>query len=212
MIILTATKRFLKEPTCTKPRQKRDLHPDYKDPMKLAKFIITYSLNRLTSHTKYKLINRCGRQFTFEFNIELWGYPEFNDHHNSLYDKNGRFKEEFTRHNIFNVIYDDLKSRSININGSPEEFTLSTVVRNIFEKHVAGSPESNGKYLQYENLSILTLRDGVKKLIAEYGFNHVVLVIGPMIKYYNNKKERPSITIRFSYDYDILKSVWGKKK
>lgn len=213
MIILTATKRFLKEPTYTKPRPKRDLHPDYKDPMTLAKFVISNSLSRLSRNTKYKLIHKNGsRVFTFEFNFELWGYLEFNKCHNTIYDENGKFKEEFTSHNIFNILYDDLKSRTIIINGSPMECSLYTVIRNVFEKHVAGRPEIDGKYFQYLDLSIYTLRDGVYKVINEYGFNEVTLGVGPMIKYCNDRKERPSITIKFSYNYDILKSVWGKKE
>lgn len=211
MIILTATKRFLKEPTCTKPRPKRDLHPDYKDPMTLAKFVISDSLSRLSRNTKYKLIHKNGRVFTFEFNIELWGYPEFNKHHNTIYDENGKFKEEFTSHNIFNIIYDVLKNGTI-IDGSPMESSLYVVIRDVFEKHIAGRPEIDGRYFQYQYLSTYTLRDGVYKMINEYGFNEVTLVVGPMIKYCNERKERPSITIKFSYNYDILKSVWGKKE
>ena len=211
MIILTATKRFLKEPTYTKPRPKRDLHPDYRDPMKLAKFVITNSLSRLSSNTKYKLSHKYGREFTFEFNIDLWGYPEFNACRKTIYDKNGRFLGKFDNHNIFNIIYDDIKSSNVIVNGSPLELTLSTIVRRMFEKHVAGRPEIDGRYSQYENLSINTLHNNIKKLTAEYGFDIVALTMGPMIKYYNNKKEYPSIKIKFTYNYDNLKSVWGKK-
>lgn len=212
MIILTATKRFLKEPTYTKPRPKRDRHPDYRDPIRLAKFVISNSLSRLSSNTRYILSNKSGRQFTFEFNIELWGYPEFNEQHESLYDENGKFKGNFDSHNILNIIYDDLKNRNVIVDGSPLELQLHTVVRSIFEKHIAGQPEIDGKYFQYLDLSIYTLRNGVYKVINEYGFNEVTLVVGPTIKYCNERKERPSITIKFSYNYDILKSVWGKKE
>lgn len=212
MIILTATKRFLKEPTCTKPRPKRDLHPDYKDPITLAKFVISDSLSRLSRYTRYILNNKSGRRFTFEFNIELWGYPEFNECHKALYAENGKFKGKFDSHNIFNILYDDLKSRTIIIDGSPMECSLHTVIRNVFEKHIAGRPEIDGKYFQYLDLSIFTLRDGVYKVINEYGFNEVTLGVGPMIKYCNERKERPSIKIKFSYDYDMLKAVWGKKQ
>jgi hypothetical protein len=129
-----------------------------------------------------------------------------------MYDKKGRFLGKFDSHNIFNVIYDDMKSSNIIVDGSPLGLTLTSVVRRMFEKHVAGHPEIDGRYAQYGNLSINTLHNNVKKLITEYGFDLIELSMGPMVKYYNNKKERPSIKIKFTYNYDILKSVWGKKK